>query len=149
METLDVKKILRDHLEWLRWALQLQDWEITTSVEAVDAGSAECIWQPNYMRCHITFDPGDHSTEKEVLEALVHELSHGLIIQHLVFRDVVNELITDSVTRSAVRAVWTNATEVSVERIKRMLVSGLGLGPKELIARAKKQAKRKDTLPTK
>lgn len=120
-----VKAIVDANLERLRDELWLSDWKISVEYEPLEGDTAaECrLSNADYNVAVIALDPAQFSNQKQVLQALVHELLHVTLARFDLYRDAVIELIPDHVYQDGggkvEQRLYRHALEQAVEMLQR------------------------------
>ena len=148
MDLSEARRITDEALPWLKWALQLQEWDITLSWQHCSpddspnfATKATAQPDPKYKILLIRIDPMEIDSEEDLLETLLHELVHALDSEWELFRRMALQLASES-EDAMLHEAYAHAKEQTRFRVEAMLLHGLGLSPRRLIKRAKKHARR-------
>lgn len=76
-----MQAIVNEHLVAYRDALGLPDWHIETAYGHDDGNAASVdLGKAAYRRARIIIDPAQHDSREEVLETLLHELLHIVLM---------------------------------------------------------------------
>jgi len=132
-----VKAIVDANVERLRDELWLNTWKIIVNYAALDGDTAaECgLDDADYNIAVITMDPAKFPTEKQVMQALVHELLHVTLARFDLWRDAAIALIPDHVYEDGAGKVeqrlYTHALEQAVEMLQRGIARRLWDPPTE------------------
>ena len=139
MDTSHMRRIVDEHIAWLRWALGLSDWKIVVKYAPIESprGStvpACCRLDPPYRSACITLDPASTDDEEEVLRNLVHELLHVVLSPTDLFKDAVRQAVSVE-DMQILYPVWHDSVERCIANLERFFKVA-GLDAKELVARA-------------
>ncbi len=144
MDKSQVKRIVRENIQWMRYALQLNDWTIDIQYGPIEdrrddaffKSHARCTVKARYRKANIEIDPEPMEDEDEVLRALRHELMHILHAEFQTFTEQANAILSDG-QRDILDAAWNHGAEMLIGNLERMFDLGLGLPPKKMIEMAK------------
>lgn len=132
MDHSKVREIVNAHIKQMRWALQLQDWQIDVTHVHLDGDAiGDCRPEPTYRRAYIRIDSDKCDDVNEVLETLRHEMLHIFDAEMETYRKAVSQLISDE-TFNAIDEFFRQAVEGMVHRVERMLDHGLKIGAQEM-----------------
>ena len=100
MDTSEVKKIINDNIKFIRWALQLQLWDIDLTYDHVREDGdkiypANCQPFPEYRILKIKINPLEEEDEDDVITDLLHEMLHGLTCSFETYRKAVYHLVSE------------------------------------------------------
>lgn len=145
MNQRQAKRLFKKHLPHLRWAMQLQDWDVTAvwgPMEPVDGASrwspiAVCTTDPKYRRATIELDHNQLESEQHLLEVLLHELAHVIHADLQTYRRCVMEHVSGKAFE-ALDIVYQHTVERIVWNIEQMLKNGLGLTPAAMMDTAER-----------
>lgn len=127
-----VRSIVNANIEKMRWALQLQDWQIGVVYVALEESTrAECRLQVGHKKAEIRIDCDQCDDEPDVLRVLRHELLHVYDADMELYRAAVRHLLGGEAF-DAVDEVFLHAAERLVGSIERMLDHGLKIGVAEM-----------------
>ncbi len=150
MRNSEAKMIVKKVLPWLRWAMQLQRWDIDIVWGPIedDEGlpASHCVQgqvfsQDQYQEATIEIDHTSIPNAKRLIEVLRHEMLH------LLHADVRSGLMPQigAAVSAKMADVLDVACQMAVERLvtnmERMFDNGIGLPPEAMIRRAKAKAK--------
>lgn len=128
MDQSKVKELVNANIKQMRWALQLQDWNIDVTCGPLEANcGGTCKSDPKRQRACIEINPAAHEDEVDVVTTLRHELLHVLHADFETYRKAVSQLV-DSSTFNAIDEFFSHAAESLVARLERMLDHGLKVG---------------------
>jgi len=151
METARAQAIVKENIKQLRWALQLQDWQISNVCERIEDKSDDsewgdtagyCLANPNYRAACITLDADKIDDEADVLAILRHEMLH---LFHAELSRVFLAQVKTAVSEREYELLgitFAHCIERIVGRIEYMLDIGLGMQTKAMVRRAKRHLER-------
>lgn len=147
MEVATAKKIVNEHVEWLRWALGLQHWTIHIVYKRLGTAEGQtvlgrCETNRRYREATISIDNDEIESETQILRVLRHELLHVFHAGFETYRQMAHEMI-DGKAMDAMDVAFHDSIEAVVAHIEHMLDAGLGLDAKGVVARAKAHAKKR------
>lgn len=156
MDTEQLKRHIKSVLPWLRWALQLQGWEITIRYEPIRGpegmtsrefleSNASCRHSFVDKWATITLSPGLIDSPEEGEKLLLHELLH---VFEAGFDPAFDHVIPGLPQKRAreVERLEQLGNERMVQQMEGMIFYGLGLGVPDLIRLAKKHAREHDQV---
>ena len=130
MDKSEVKRIIDEHIRFMVWDMQLQKWEIETTLDVLEDGDhAVCVADHSYSRASITIDYTRCKDEADVLSTLRHELSHILHAPFDTYRRSIRHLVQDDGAWEAMEHVYETAAEQTRTAIENMLRYGYGIMP--------------------
>lgn len=136
MDESQVRKLVNDNLKQMRWALQLQDWDVDIVYAHTDDGTqAECTPGPGHRNAEIVLVPPSQKNQEDTLKSLQHELLHLFPADFEIYRKAVGQLLDDK-DFNAIDEFFRYAVERTVNQIERMLDHGLKISPEDLCAPA-------------
>ena len=122
----------------MRHALRLDHWHVRLHYDRLDDGvMGQCLMYLAHQNAHITIDPEQHDSLKEVLHTLRHELLHLALGYFEQARKTVGQFLQGD-PFDACDVAFTLGAEHGVKVIERFLDGG-GLTPARLIARGRKE----------
>lgn len=144
MDTSEARRLTDEHLPWLIWALQLQKWNISVSLEHIGETRmpgrnymADCHADPSTHLVTIRIDPEQIDDVDELLKTLRHELFHIFHSEEDTIRRVLGQILSDSQV-DATDALFSVLAESIVRRLETFLDQGLRMSPAAMIARIKR-----------
>lgn len=130
-----VRSIVNANIKKMRWALQLQDWQIdVTHVHLEGDTRGECRLDVPHRKLSIAIDSDEVNDEAEVLFVLRHELLHTFDAEMELYRSAVKHLVPGDVF-DAIDDVFLHAAERLILCLERMLDHGLKIGVAEMCER--------------
>lgn len=144
MDTSEARRLTDEHLPWLIWALQLQKWNITVSLEHIGDSRmkgrqfmGDCYADPSTHLVTIRMDPAQIEDVDELLKTLRHELFHVFHSEEDTIRRVLTQLLSEA-QMDAVDALFSVQAESIVRRLETFLDQGLRMSPAAMIARIRR-----------
>lgn len=138
MDRSEVKRIVDANAEALRDALWLNTWKINVEYDRLDGDhAAECgLDNADYNLATITMDPAKFSSEKQVVQSLVHELLHITLCRFDLYRDAMIALIPEHVYSDGggqvEQRLYRHAMEQAVEMLQRGVARHLWDAPPQV-----------------
>ncbi len=127
-----VRNVVNANIKKMRWAMQLQDWQIDVTYLHLDGDAvADCRPEPTYRKAYIRIDNDKCADTEDVLETLRHEMLHIFDADMETYRKAVAQLVPDDVF-NALDEFFKQAVEGMVSRLERMLDDGLKIGVAEM-----------------
>ena len=144
MDTSEARRLTDEHLPWLIWALQLQKWNVTVSMEHIGESRmggrnfvAECKADPSTHLVTIRLDPEQIDSEAELLKSLRHELFHVFHAEDDHVRRVLGQHMSQDAFDS-IDVLLSVLAESIVRRLESFLDKGLRMSPAAMIARVRR-----------
>ena len=144
MDTSEARRLVDQQLPWLIWALQLQRWKITVSLEHIGESRmdgrnfiAECKADPSTHLVTIRLDPETIDTEAELLKSLRHELFHVFHAED----DHVRRVVGQHMSREgfdSIEVLLDVLAESIVRRLEAFLDEGLRMSSAGMIDRIRR-----------
>lgn len=144
-----VKQLVGELLPWMRWALQLQEWDIGIELGPIDPNRdgdcvvGRCAPDPRYRRASIMLNPAKIEDDEELATILRHELLHVFHARFVSYRRQVGQNLGRD-AMDTLDETYQDAIEEMVGMIERALDHGLGMTPARMIQEARRHQKRKD-----
>jgi hypothetical protein len=120
MKTEDVERIISEAVPTICATLGIRDWIIEAQCARLDEGQAKCEAKPGYQHAALTFDPGEHEDEADVLASVRHELLHTFAAEMETYRAAVQQLVSDR-EFAVLDQMFSLASESLVRRIEKLL----------------------------
>lgn len=141
MDRSKLRAFVNKHIKWVRWALQLQEWQVDISIEVSEKDcAAACDTKSMYRKVDLTFDPEKTHSQEQAFSNLRHEMLHVLLAEFDLLFEAIKRVAPAS-ELEILDVLYHNAHERAIGNIERMLDMGLGLDGMKLIERARQVAK--------
>lgn len=142
MSEAEVRAIVEENIRDLAMALQLGGWRLILCYDgSLGQDGASCSPDPMRHIATITFNPGEFNDEKQVLNALLHELLHIYHAEFDLYRDAVKATVSSEVF-AALDATYQNGCEHVVDNVLSLLTLTFKTSPKKLIAAQRRREAR-------
>ena len=139
MSKAEVRAIIDANIRDLAMALQLGGWRLILCYDGgLGQDGASCDTDPMRHIATITFNPGEFDDEKQVLNALLHELLHVYHAEFELYRDAVKTIVGDRLF-AALDSTYQNACEHVVDNALSLLTLTFKTTPKKLIAAVRRR----------
>lgn len=119
MNLKEAKSIINESfIGWLRWALDLQSWEVNIIWRDLPRGVlGKCEADSRYKRADISVDARKHDSEEEIQDTVRHEMLHVVGAHFETYRRALCPIVGEKQWK-ILEEIWRDANEGLVKQLE-------------------------------